>query len=299
MLRSSYPSGSWQHPPDAEDRKGLQLAREKPRHYVWGQVESQSDSQITSSSRGSSPAPADIEKATKAQASKLQQQIQRLEQRRIDPAGVSFVRSYTSATDSSLDRPGTASEEPEEMDDPLATGDDITSKQVTEAQLHSIPLDAAGRQTSLGSVAHVAGECKPCLFINTKMGCQNGTNCQFCHFPHKRQNKLRPCKGKRDRYRQLVARMEQMIECDPDGFDDKQLNLPPSIAGNHVLKAKLMTKMHAHAQLVKARENREGVPPAEACQLPYGNFLTFEEAVPGAPWLGQPARPGQNTRVIL
>jgi hypothetical protein len=62
---------------------------------------------------------------------------------------------------------------------------------------------------SLGSARHDFGECKPCLFVNTNVGCQNGAGCDFCHFTHKRKSKPRPCKGKRDRYRKLLTRMEQ------------------------------------------------------------------------------------------
>lgn len=59
---------------------------------------------------------------------------------------------------------------------------------------------------SVGSVLHEAGTCKPCLFMHTKIGCQNGETCEFCHFRHKRSGKARPCKGKRERYRKLVER---------------------------------------------------------------------------------------------
>jgi len=34
--------------------------------------------------------------------------------------------------------------------------------------------------TSIGSMAHDAGKCKPCAFFHTK-GCENGFDCEFCH----------------------------------------------------------------------------------------------------------------------
>jgi hypothetical protein len=61
---------------------------------------------------------------------------------------------------------------------------------------------------SMDSTKHDQGLCKPCLFVHTHVGCQNGTSCEFCHFHHKRKSKARPCKGKRDRYRKLLMRME-------------------------------------------------------------------------------------------
>jgi hypothetical protein len=62
-------------------------------------------------------------------------------------------------------------------------------------------------QPSLGSARHDVGACKPCLFVHTEAGCQKGALCDFCHQPHKRKSKPRPCKGKRDRYRRLLQRM--------------------------------------------------------------------------------------------
>lgn len=64
-----------------------------------------------------------------------------------------------------------------------------------------------GKPTSVGSVGHPE-TCKPCLFVFIVVGCQNSVFCTFCHFRHKRNNRPRPCKGKRNRFRQLVQRME-------------------------------------------------------------------------------------------
>jgi len=70
------------------------------------------------------------------------------------------------------------------------------------------PQLADGELPSLGSVSHGdAGGCKPCLFAFSKCGCANGVSCEFCHFRHKRKDKPRPCKGKRDRYKKLIAGM--------------------------------------------------------------------------------------------
>jgi len=77
--------------------------------------------------------------------------------------------------------------------------------------------DHTGQIVSLGSARHDFGECKPCLFVNTNVGCQNGSGCEFCHFTHKRKSKPRPCKGKRDRYRKLLTRMEQNAGVGADG----------------------------------------------------------------------------------
>jgi hypothetical protein len=62
---------------------------------------------------------------------------------------------------------------------------------------------------SAGSALHEKGTCKPCLFVNTSVGCQNGAACDFCHLSHKRKSKPRPCKDKRERYRRLIARCSE------------------------------------------------------------------------------------------
>jgi hypothetical protein len=65
---------------------------------------------------------------------------------------------------------------------------------------------------SIGAALHDSEGCKPCLFVHTHVGCQNGASCEFCHYVHKRKSKPRPCKGKRDRYRKLLMRMEESLD---------------------------------------------------------------------------------------
>jgi hypothetical protein len=61
---------------------------------------------------------------------------------------------------------------------------------------------------SLGCARHECGDCKPCIFVHTHLGCAQGASCTFCHYPHKRRGKQNPCKDKRHRYRKLLARVE-------------------------------------------------------------------------------------------
>jgi len=56
---------------------------------------------------------------------------------------------------------------------------------------------------SIGSKQHDSGDCKPCLY-NSKAGCLNGRECLFCHFPHTRKNRPRPCKAKRTQCKQIA-----------------------------------------------------------------------------------------------
>mmetsp|Transcript_28641 Transcript_28641/g.66387 ORF Transcript_28641/g.66387 Transcript_28641/m.66387 type:complete len:267 (-) Transcript_28641:90-890(-) len=45
---------------------------------------------------------------------------------------------------------------------------------------------------SLGSVPHMAGSCRPCHYVATKMGCRNGFQCGFCHYKHTKLPKAKP-----------------------------------------------------------------------------------------------------------
>lgn len=61
------------------------------------------------------------------------------------------------------------------------------------AGAHPVP---AGGVPSIGSYAHLSGQCSRCCF-HPKGRCANGYTCQFCHFDHDK----RPRNGKKKRYR--------------------------------------------------------------------------------------------------
>jgi len=126
---------------------------------------------------------------------------------------------------------------------------------IGNVDLSRVPLNASGEPSSTGSVGHANGVCKVCIYFAGPDGCSSGVACSFCHLPHKpgkRKSKLRPCKGKRDRYRKLLTRLQQQVEEDPDGFNAENLDLPPSISSNEAGKAKLVARMELLASQVKA-----------------------------------------------
>jgi hypothetical protein len=65
---------------------------------------------------------------------------------------------------------------------------------------------SAEEPVSKGSARHGEGLCKPCLFHSSEVGCKNGADCGFCHYPHKRKNKPRFCKGKRERIKKILGK---------------------------------------------------------------------------------------------
>mmetsp|Transcript_67270 Transcript_67270/g.161245 ORF Transcript_67270/g.161245 Transcript_67270/m.161245 type:complete len:347 (-) Transcript_67270:68-1108(-) len=56
---------------------------------------------------------------------------------------------------------------------------------------------------TMGSRGHGAGNCKPCAFVHTK-GCENGTECIFCHLCEPGEKKRR-AKEKKERRREARA----------------------------------------------------------------------------------------------
>mmetsp|Transcript_1406 Transcript_1406/g.3119 ORF Transcript_1406/g.3119 Transcript_1406/m.3119 type:complete len:471 (+) Transcript_1406:102-1514(+) len=114
-------------------------------------------------------------------------------------------------------------------------------------------------------VRHSCGICKPCFFFATPEGCTDSDNCRFCHFPHDltgQRIKLRPCKGKRDRYRKFLNRVTQEMQAlaDPDDFDIEGLQLPSSVLKNEVLKRMFMSRVVQHVEGVKAKLKAGLVP---------------------------------------
>jgi len=65
----------------------------------------------------------------------------------------------------------------------------LQSKQQVE-QLLSDGFDGDPSAISAGSAEHGSGNCKPCAFLHTK-GCENGSNCTFCHLCEPGEKKRR------------------------------------------------------------------------------------------------------------
>jgi len=60
------------------------------------------------------------------------------------------------------------------------------SRELTDEDLLSwVPRTPSGTPTSIGSLEHADGTCKPCLFAyHATKACANGLACLFCHFEH-------------------------------------------------------------------------------------------------------------------
>jgi len=63
---------------------------------------------------------------------------------------------------------------------------------------------------TIGTLGHATGNCKPCFFMHTRIGCQYGASCLFCHGGHPKRKQERPQKFQRAEYRRLVEEMFRM-----------------------------------------------------------------------------------------
>lgn len=62
----------------------------------------------------------------------------------------------------------------------------------------NVPRDEHGALTSIGSIGHAEGACKPCLFAHhPSKVCVNGAACKFCHFEHPPKRRLRMLRQRR------------------------------------------------------------------------------------------------------
>jgi len=62
---------------------------------------------------------------------------------------------------------------------------------------------------------HERGQCDPCVFFTTKLGCLKGDSCPYCHLPHiqdKNQTTQRPRKQTRDKFKAAVQELLQINE---------------------------------------------------------------------------------------
>jgi len=121
---------------------------------------------------------------------------------------------------------------------------------------------------SVGSEGHAQGQCRPCHYVFAKTGCQNGRQCNFCHLPHPKRFRPRPCKSKRFKCKQLAAVLDQVLDDDPDSFQSvvDQLSSQGGYL-NTVVKSKLrsMAKKSVKSE-AKASDQSRG--SGRALELP-------------------------------
>lgn len=116
---------------------------------------------------------------------------------------------------------------------PPATGVPMTGldKQREEEEVEEDEEDEGGNdqhtyeQWPVASELHEAGQCKPCLYLMSRSGCYNGRDCKFCHLPHTKKNRSRPCKMKRNQAKQLVNLLDVAFGHNSSQFQQASLKL--------------------------------------------------------------------------
>mmetsp|Transcript_110877 Transcript_110877/g.286643 ORF Transcript_110877/g.286643 Transcript_110877/m.286643 type:complete len:276 (+) Transcript_110877:80-907(+) len=121
-----------------------------------------------------------------------------------------------------------------------------------------------GELPSVGSAKHFEEGCKPCAFLKTEGGCKNGPSCRFCHFEHlsAKRERIRPCKGKRERLKRTVDRLLRDIDTSAEAlrrsgvrldvntavnaFMDS-VDLPPMVQDNNRLKNMIFNRLQGYA----------------------------------------------------
>jgi len=116
----------------------------------------------------------------------------------------------------------------------------------------AVPLMPSGEPSSIGSVLHKSGVCRPCRNIALSKTCADGVQCLYCHLRHQMPPQLveaqraarleqdgsmatkkkgRPCRAEREEYRQCVAEHEAEIKKDPFNWKAESVVVPPFITG--------------------------------------------------------------------
>lgn len=70
--------------------------------------------------------------------------------------------------------------------------------------------EGSGGLPSQGSALHDVGECRPCLYLSSKLGCLNGEACRFCHLAHAKKSRPRPCKATRIQCKQIASMIDTL-----------------------------------------------------------------------------------------
>eukprot|EP00429_Kryptoperidinium_foliaceum_P084267 CAMPEP_0176233934 /NCGR_PEP_ID=MMETSP0121_2-20121125/26076_1 /TAXON_ID=160619 /ORGANISM="Kryptoperidinium foliaceum, Strain CCMP 1326" /LENGTH=368 /DNA_ID=CAMNT_0017573335 /DNA_START=57 /DNA_END=1164 /DNA_ORIENTATION=+ len=139
---------------------------------------------------------------------------------------------------------------------------------------------------SVGSQGHASGSCRPCAFARSAAGCKFGAECQFCHevADHPEAVRVRPCKGKRERFKRQMAAIERAIAEDPDLYDRGGLSLPALADRSDRARSRIMAQLQEAAAEARARAQSPATMAEWAALHP-----PTRKAVRGRPGYGEEA----------
>lgn len=143
-----------------------------------------------------------------------------------------------------------------------------TSRQKLKEELDQQPVDAS-RAKEVESMTtswiranvsdlHGIGECRPCLYLNSKSGCLNGSDCRFCHLPHSKKSRPRPCKAKRNQCKQIVSMLHTVFGHDSQEFHQASERLATESSYMRSILGKVQHNMQS------ASNGDVGLPPGDS-----------------------------------
>jgi len=92
---------------------------------------------------------------------------------------------------------------------------DATTSKLAACSIAGIP---GVEHWSKGSDAHHSGQCRPCHYLQTKLGCVKGVDCEFCHLSHTKKSRPRPCKAKRTQCKRMLGMLDTVFAPNSDQF---------------------------------------------------------------------------------
>jgi len=158
--------------------------------------------------------------------------------------------------------------------------------------LTQLPPTKSGKLSSMGSVLHVTGKCRPCRNMFALHGCPDGLRCLYCHQEHsalsqlveshlscvdehdnqeengdaRRSSKFRPSKAKRDHYKEMIKELEADIHKDPFGWRLENVAIPPAVANKPTVKKKLLMRLAMLADAARSSQMQCSTQPASEAE---------------------------------
>jgi len=120
--------------------------------------------------------------------------------------------------------------------------------------------EAAVQEDAIGDVFEVAIDIEDSLTLQAAAGMWGSETSKSRSKAHR--DRTRPCKGKRQRYRKFLARLCEIVDDNPEGFDpDAQIAWPPSLVEDQDGREKVLQVLEARrAKAIHMAAMYEKVP---------------------------------------
>lgn len=177
------------------------------------------------------------------------------------------VEASASAPDSALARQDEEAEAEERRDDfPEAAWealgeDEMDAIMAKMLQQHEEATPASAQSWSVGSDLHNEGKCRPCHYVHTDLGCLNGNHCNFCHLPHTKKSRPRPCKTKRLQCKKFVRMLEEVRSKKPEQFAEAMQSVSARSSYLHGILKKRLTCAMSQASVIGEEAPEPSVSP--------------------------------------